>query len=180
MFKYISDIIGKFSTGQRLIALILLLLSITAISVGPKIASILTQDNEELIGKVERQRTEIEELNKTMSDLRGQIIDGQKSCTDRFVARESEILNMLSNIEREAQKVSTRLKVSNTEVPDRMVIRDTLSFEDNTMAMMPRTESMAQQRVERVVTGSSPELMRMIRMYKGNIQQKNPESARDK
>jgi hypothetical protein len=96
------------------------------------------------------------------------------------VARESEILNMLSNIEREAQKVSTRLKVSNTEVPDRMVIRDTLSFEDNTMAMMPRTESMAQQRVERVVTGSSPELMRMIRMYKGNIQQKNPESARDK
>ena len=179
MFKYISDIIGKFSTGQRLTALILLLLSITAISVGPKIASILTQDNEELNVKIERQRTEIEELNKTVSDLNDRIITGNKSCTDRFVAREGEILDMISNIEKEAQKVSTRLKVSNSEVPDRMVIRDTFSFGDNTMAMRPNPEPRIQQKVERVVTGSSPELMRMIKMYKGSIQ-KNVGSAGDK
>jgi predicted nuclease with TOPRIM domain len=176
MFKYISDILEKLSTRQRLTALIVLLASIVIITIGPKIALILSQDNEELSGKVERQRTEIEELNKTVSDLSDQIIDGQKSCTDRFVARESEILNMLSNIEREAQKVNTRIKV----IPDRIVISDTLSFEDNTMTMKTRPESMVQQRVERVFTGSSPELMRMIKMYKDNIQQKNAEPARDK
>ena len=168
MFKYISDILGKLSTGQRLTALIVLLVSIVIITIGPKIASILSQDNEELNDKICRQRNEISELNKTVSDLSSQITNGQKSCTDRFVARENEILDMISNIEREAQKVNTRLVA-----PDRMVIRDTVSLDANMMAKPQRLES-----AERV-TGTSPELMRMIRMYKCNIQ-KNAGSGSDK
>ena len=62
MFKYISEILSKLSMGQRLLALVFLLLSITFISVGPKIVNAFTQDNEELKTKVELQRSEIIEL----------------------------------------------------------------------------------------------------------------------
>jgi len=63
MFKYISEILGKFSMGQRIIALLLLLLTITIISITPSILDAFTQDNTELSEKIEKQSSEIKTLN---------------------------------------------------------------------------------------------------------------------
>lgn len=99
MFKYISEILSKLSTGQRLWALIFLLSSITFISVGPKIVESFTHDNEDLSNKIELQRSIIESLNKRVIDLNDQVMDGQMSCTNKFAKREKEIMDLLGNLE---------------------------------------------------------------------------------
>ncbi len=99
MFKYISEILSKLSMGQRLLALVFLLLSITFISVGPKIVNSLTQDTEELKVKVENQRAEIQTLTQRVNELNDRILNDQMACTDKFVTREREIMDLLSGLE---------------------------------------------------------------------------------
>ena len=111
MFKHISEILSKLSTGQRLLGLIFLLLSITLISVGPRMVDSFTQDNEELKSKVELQRTEIQSLTQRVTQLNEQVLNDQMSCTNRFAQREQEILIMISSLEAEAQKTNGRVKV---------------------------------------------------------------------
>jgi uncharacterized coiled-coil protein SlyX len=111
MFKYISEILSKLSVGQRLLALVFLLLSITFISVGPKIIDSLTHDTEELKIKVENQRAEIQTLTQRVAQLNDQVIEGQMSCTNKFVQREQEILIMISSLEAEAQKTNGKITV---------------------------------------------------------------------
>ena len=62
MFKYISGILGTISPGQRLVALSILLLSITLIAIGPKIVNSFTHDTEELNNKINLQKSEINDL----------------------------------------------------------------------------------------------------------------------
>ena len=111
MFKYISEILSKLSVGQRLLALVFLLLSITFISVGPKVIDSLTHDTEELKIKVENQRAEIQTLTQRVAQLNDQVIEGQMSCTNKFVQREQEILIMISSLEAEAQKTNGKITV---------------------------------------------------------------------
>ena len=72
MFKYIDAILKTISPAQRLIALSIVLLSITLILTGPKIVNSMTQDTEELKIKVEIQRTEITNLTVRVNELNKQ------------------------------------------------------------------------------------------------------------
>ena len=99
MFKYISVILSKFTQGQRIIALVLLLLSITFISIGPKIVESLTYSDVELKSKVESQTTQILELNDRVTELNTQIISNQRQCTDAIVEREKEIMGEIIALE---------------------------------------------------------------------------------
>lgn len=119
MFKYIAEILSKLSTGQRLLGLVFLLFTITIISVGPKIVSSFTQDNEELKMKVERQRIEIVSLNERVGELSDQILKDQMSCTDKFISREKEIMDLLSNLESVAKSENGKV-LSTQTVYERM------------------------------------------------------------
>jgi hypothetical protein len=99
MFKYISEILSHISIGQRLIALCVVLLSVIIISLGPSFISGMTQDNEELVNKVEVQRGEIELLTLRVNELNGIVIYNQRECTNRIVEREVEILEMIKKLE---------------------------------------------------------------------------------
>ena len=100
MFKYISEILSKFTQGQRIVALLLLLFSITLISVGPKIVESFTSSSEELELRVQSQNTQIIQLNKRVNELTTQIIDNQRECTNSIVVREAEILMEIAELER--------------------------------------------------------------------------------
>jgi hypothetical protein len=100
MFKYISEILSKFTQGQRIMALLLLLFSITLISVGPKIVESFTSSSEELELRVQSQNTQIIQLNKRVNELTTQIIDNQRECTNSIVVREAEILMEIAELER--------------------------------------------------------------------------------
>lgn len=96
---------------QRVFALGLLLFAIVFISVGPKIVSALTQDNEELKTKVELQRSMITQLTLRVKELNDQLLNDQMLCTDRFAKREQEFLLMISSLESEAQKTNGRVVI---------------------------------------------------------------------
>jgi hypothetical protein len=104
MFKYISEILSKFTQGQRIIALLLLLLSITLISIGPKMVESLTYNDVELKSKVSSQTTQILELNARVTELNTQIIENQRECTNSIVTRESEIMMEIAELESRIKK----------------------------------------------------------------------------
>lgn len=174
MFKYIADIISKISVKQRLTALGIVLLSIVVISVAPKLISGLTQDNEELKLKVERQRTEIVNLSTMVNELNEQIMSNQSVCTERFVAREREILDMLTNMEGEAQKNHNKVVSTSTSSVD---FGRTLRMERNdgsgsgsdgeVSAMMIRETP----QVTTVVKTDNSSILKMVRGMKKNVEQ---------
>jgi TolA-binding protein len=100
MFKYIADIIGKISVTQRVMALSLLLSSIIILTLGPSLLDSMTQDNEELNIKVNRQRTQIIQLSNELDSLNYLIIRNQRECTNRIIEREEEIYNDLDRLEK--------------------------------------------------------------------------------
>ena len=110
MFKYISEILSKFTLGQRILALIILVVAIITISIGPKIIDSLTYDDTELTQKIESQKIEIKTLDSTVYNLNKQVIKNQKNCTeeiinnqkkcsDEAIKREKEIMEIINNIE---------------------------------------------------------------------------------
>lgn len=129
MIKYIKDILTTITPGQRLFALVFLLIAITLMTVGPKLVDLLTMDNTELEIKVNRQKTEIVELNSRVGELTQQVLENQRSCTDELIEKEREILgiigsietemannhNSLVRIERNAPRVNRMQKMSNPE-----------------------------------------------------------------
>jgi len=104
MFKYISDILSKFTQTQRIIALVILLSSIIIISIGPKVVELVTYNNEELEIKVESQRKLISELSQNVNDLNETVIKNQKECTNKILQRENEILVIINEIENYVKK----------------------------------------------------------------------------
>lgn len=93
MFKYISEILKNFSGPQRLIVLILLLIFISIIYVLPKYFEMSTHNDVDLIAKIERQRKEIEDLDKM-------IRNDKMECTNKIIQRENEILVLISDLEK--------------------------------------------------------------------------------
>lgn len=86
MFKYISEILGRFTEGQRIIALLIVLFSIILIALGPSL--IKDNDCSDVYSELDKQRAQLLELNK-------KIIDIQVDCTDERLEREKQIAKIL-------------------------------------------------------------------------------------
>jgi len=100
MFRYIADIIAQFSASQKIIALLLILFSITIISVSP----LLIQDKNEMIDEINKKNSKILILEKEIEDKDTKIRDGQKSCTNQIIEREKEFISMLDQLKNKALK----------------------------------------------------------------------------
>lgn len=103
MFQYISEILKQFTSAQRILALLILVLTITVITLGTKYMNVITADKKYYLEEIDR-------LNRT-------IVDNQKLCTDEMIAREMEIVKQID-----------RLKSSlNTSIPpNKMIVRDSI------------------------------------------------------
>ena len=158
MFKYVANILKTISPAQRLIALSIVLLSITLISIGPKIVGSFTQDTEELKAKVELQRTEILQLTARVDELNNQVIDNQRECTNEIVQKEKELLTAIAEIETEANRVIRPKQIIREE-------RKMSSSGDDRVAMMPMPEP---QIVEVPVV--NPKMVSLVKKLKKDIQ----------
>jgi predicted RNase H-like nuclease (RuvC/YqgF family) len=163
MFKYIAAILKTISPAQRVIALSIVLLSITLISVGPKIVSSFTQDNEELKAKVELQRTEIAVLTARVNELNTQVIDNQRQCTNEIIQKERDILSIIAEIEAEASKTIRPRQLIRNE--SRMPGSGNGGSGDGEVAMMRIPEP---QVIEVPVT--NPKMISLIKKLKKDIQ----------
>lgn len=140
MFKYISEILSKFTQRQRIVALSILLFSIIIISVGPKITESLTYNDEELKLRIESQNNQIVQLNNRIDELNNQVIENQRECTNEMVKRENEILTMISDIENYTNKMKNETRVVNS------MSRKTYNINDDdssvrVMAMIPESSN---------------------------------------
>ena len=140
MFKYISEILSQFSKTQRVMALLMVLTTITIITIGPSLIDSVTTDRTELELKITKQTERITSLENHIDTLDWQIRESQKSCTQEIWARENEFIQMLDEIRAEAfkYKVSTR---TNENI---VVNKKKSNGDDGTVMMMeqqPRQES---------------------------------------
>ena len=159
MFKYISQILSQFTKTQRVIALLLLLTSITIITIGPKLIDSITLDRKELEEKITKQEARIKSLENTTDTLNLKIRQNQKSCTQELFNREEEFIKMLDEIRREAFKY----KVSTKYNEIRPTNHSNDSNGDENVMMMPSP----QVREPEVKVDISPILKKIDNMKKG-------------
>ena len=159
MFKYIPEILSQFSKTQRVMALLMVLTTITIITIGPSLIDSVTTDRTELELKITKQTERITSLENHIDTLDWQIRESQKSCTQEIWARENEFIQMLDEIRAEAfkYKVSTR---TNENI---VVNRKKSNGDDETVMMMemPRQETKTEVKVD-----ISPILSKIDKMKK--------------
>jgi hypothetical protein len=136
MFKYISEILSQFSKTQRVMALLMVLTTITIISIGPSLIDSITTDRKELELKITKQAERITSLENHIDTLDWQIRESQKSCTQEIWARENEFIQMLDEIRAEAFKY----KVSTKNTESIVVNRKSNGGDEVMMIEMPRQE----------------------------------------
>jgi hypothetical protein len=96
MFKYISEILSKISQGQRITALVILVLAGVSIVLVPQYFD--KKDCSELYKEVEKQGTQILQLNR-------KIVDNDLKYTDEKLQREAEIREVILKLNAELQKI---------------------------------------------------------------------------
>jgi hypothetical protein len=157
MFKYISEILSQFSKTQRVMALLMVLTTITIISIAPSLIDSITEDKEELELKITKQTERITLLENHIDTLDLQIRESQKSCTQEIWARENEFIQMLDEIRADAFKYKVSTKTS-----DVVVNRTKSTGDDGVMMMeMPRQETKTDVKVD-----ISPVLSKIDKMKK--------------
>ena len=103
MFKYISDIISKFTQKQRVVALSLLLVTILLMTNGVKIIQLFFHDDTELYSRLELQKKDIDKMSKDYSELNEKYRKSEMSCTDKVIQREKEILEKINELQKNTQ-----------------------------------------------------------------------------
>jgi hypothetical protein len=129
MFKYISEILSQFTRTQRIMALIMVLTTITIISLAPSLISSITMDRQELDDKITKQTERISSLENLIDTLDQKVREGQRSCTQELFQRESEFIKMLDEIRAEAYKCK-----SVDKSPKMLVIDD--GYDEELMSRM--------------------------------------------
>ena len=124
-FKYIAEIIGKFSPAQRILALLMLLLSITIIIVTPIIVNAVTTTDEECdtkTGRLEKRITALETENDTLTlNLRR----NQTACTNAIIQREDEFMMLLDSLKKDILKEAKKTHTLKLEtVSNAMMLPD--------------------------------------------------------
>ena len=159
MFKYISEILSQFSKTQRVMALLMVLTTITIITIGPSLIDSITTDRKELEDKITNQSNRIKILENQVDTLDTKIRESQRSCTQEIYARENEFIQMLDEIRAEAFKYKVSTKTNENIVVNKMKSNG----DDGTVMMMemPRQETKTEVKVD-----ISPILSKIDKMKK--------------
>lgn len=94
MFKYISEILEKFTQGQRILALLIVLLSVILITLGPSL--IKGNDCADVYLELEKHRADILKLNR-------ELVDVQIAANNERIKREKEIAKIVEMIKTDAE-----------------------------------------------------------------------------
>ena len=120
-FKGIPEILDKFTFAQRILALLMLLMTLVLIILGPKLIDALTVSNTECIAETKRQDIRIAYLEKVVDTLDTKIITNQRKFTNEIAQREFEFIAMLDEIKCDINRSKTRR-------PHSIIRNDTISI----------------------------------------------------
>jgi hypothetical protein len=119
MLKYVGDILSKFTQSQRIIALLILLISIILMTNGDQLIKSFKGNTEDVKIRLENQQHQIIILQEETSRLNQQIIDNQISCTNKIIEREKEL----------AIKIQKIIDLGKIQHKNQMIILDTINPE---------------------------------------------------
>ena len=126
-FKYISEILAKFSPTQRILALLMLLFTITVIIVTPIIVNAVSTTDEECDTKTGRLEKRIAALETENDPLVISIRRNQTACTNAIIQREDEFTALLDDLKgditKEAKKKS---RIQLETVSEYVIVSDTI------------------------------------------------------
>ena len=126
-FKYISEILAKFSPTQRILALLMLLFTITVIIVTPIIVNAVSTTDEECDTKTGRLEKRIAALETENDTLVISIRRNQTACTNAIIVREDEFMALLDDLKgditKEAKKKS---RIQLETVSEYVIVSDTI------------------------------------------------------
>jgi len=100
MFKYISEILSKFSQQQRILALVILLVAIFLMTFGNRIIDEVSQTDESLkkeIGVLKRNNVRLLNQNDTLQSM---IVDNQIQCSEDIAEVRRTVLEDLGILEK--------------------------------------------------------------------------------
>jgi len=124
MFKYISEILAQFSTSQKIIALCLLLLSITIITLAP----ILIKSDKELKNEIEIKNKKISDLEIDLYEKHSRIREEQKKCTNEILEREKEFIDMLDRLRDRAKRDGDLITNTINKESHYMILDSTVAY----------------------------------------------------
>ena len=101
MFKYISEIISHISPRQRFFALVVTLFTILLLTLGDNIISAFTNSDKILENKVERLENSNNLLSEQNREFQTIVIQSQIQCTKDITQLRQQIVDEISQIERE-------------------------------------------------------------------------------
>lgn len=125
-FKYISEILAKFSPTQRILALLMLLLTITVIIVTPIVVNAVTtyEECDTKMGRLEKRITALETENDTLII---RIRKNQKECTNAIIQREDEFMALLDDLKRDITKeAKNKPKIPLETVSEYVIVPNTI------------------------------------------------------
>jgi len=106
MFKNVSDILGKITPKQRIIALLMVLLAIISVIKGPQLIKSLRRVPVEYLELVDNQNEKILLLSADVMKLNEDAVTQSQECTSKRIKREREISNIVDELISLAQVVS--------------------------------------------------------------------------
>lgn len=115
MFEYISQILKSFTQGQRILALLILVVSIVTITLGPSLINSNTSTCDELTIRLKSQEQQIVELNQRVNELNTQVLTGQKECTDNLISKQKEIMDIVNGMIKDAEHTNKQTIVKTDE-----------------------------------------------------------------
>jgi ribosome-associated translation inhibitor RaiA len=110
MFKYLSEILSKFTPQQRILALGLLLFTIVTLTLGNKVIDTLNQSDKVLQDKVRRLELSQSILISENDSLYNSLSSSQIQCSNDIMGVRRKILEDLGILE--TQMISQRRRVS--------------------------------------------------------------------
>ena len=124
-FKGIAEILDRFTFAQRILALLMLLMTLVTIAIGPKIIDATTISNAECMAESKRQGARITYLSKVVDTLDTKIVANQRKYTNDMAEREAEFVAMLDDLKNDLSTVKER-KMEIKPLVRKHVIEDTI------------------------------------------------------
>ena len=117
MLKHFSEILKQFTRNQRIIALLLLSITMIFLVVGSKLVYTMSPEVSDLKDTIKEYRLELRELRLEVSNLNSELRRSQRDCTDLIMQRESEIMREIYELESRIRE-SVRKSIPLAMVPE--------------------------------------------------------------
>jgi hypothetical protein len=140
--KYVSEILEKLSTGQRILGLLMLLCTIVLLYLGPKMMDTVSISERGYNERLTKMETRIFSLEEEVA-LKSELLRKEKmGCTETIIRRENEFLALLdglqNNIEnRIAYKNESKRYVSYPMIAPKRIPMDTIGDDEDYKVYAP-------------------------------------------